>query len=145
MKPRYWIGVVSASHVARGVEGGFAQLCHGKAAPLQRMKPGDWLVYYSPKTAMEGGEPLQCFTAIGKVVGDRVYPFQMRPDFTPYRIDIAYLKSRNAPIHPLLPRLSFIKDPKRWGYPFRRGQIEMSRDDCGLIAEAMGVSLDAAT
>jgi hypothetical protein len=28
---RYWTGVVSALHVKWGVEGGFAQLCHGKA------------------------------------------------------------------------------------------------------------------
>ena len=143
MEPRYWIGVVSASHVARGVAGGFAQLCHGKAAPLKRMRPGDWLVYYSPKTAMDGGEPLQCFTAIGKVVGDQVYCFQMTPDFIPYRIDIAYLPGKQAAIHPLLARLSFIKDIKRWGYPFRMGSIEMSREDCALIAAAMGVTFDA--
>lgn len=55
---RYWIGVVSASHVSRGVQGGFAQLCHGKSAPLQRMRPGDWLIYYSPRTDMKEGETL---------------------------------------------------------------------------------------
>lgn len=142
MNPRYWIGVVSQSHVARGVAGGFAQLCHGKAAPLKRMQVGDWLVYYSPKTEMTDGEPLQCFTAIGKVVGNDVYEFAMTPEFVPYRRDIAYLPCTAAPIQPLIPQLSFIKDPKRWGYPFRMGQIEMTRQDCELIAKAMGVSLD---
>ena len=34
--PRAWVGVVSRAHVLRGVEGGFAQLCHGKHAPLSR-------------------------------------------------------------------------------------------------------------
>lgn len=31
--PRFWVGVVSESHVVRGVEGGFCQVCHGKSAP----------------------------------------------------------------------------------------------------------------
>lgn len=31
-----------------GVAGGFAQACHGKKSPLQKMKVGDWLAYYSP-------------------------------------------------------------------------------------------------
>jgi hypothetical protein len=41
-----WLGVVSRAHVQRGVAGGFAQLCHGKAQPLQRMQRGDRLVYW---------------------------------------------------------------------------------------------------
>lgn len=49
---RFWIGVVSKEHVLRGVEGGFCQVCHGKKAPLNRMKKGDYLLYYSPKYQM---------------------------------------------------------------------------------------------
>jgi hypothetical protein len=55
----------------RGVEGGFAQLCHGKRLPLEKMSVGDWLVYYSPRTEMRGGEPLREFTALGRVHGAR--------------------------------------------------------------------------
>jgi hypothetical protein len=69
MFERYWIGVESHKHVKIGVAGGFAQLCHGKSAPLKRMKKGDWLIYYSPKTSMTGA-PLQAFTALGQVCGD---------------------------------------------------------------------------
>ena len=135
--PRYWIGVVSRSHVSRGVLGGFAQLCHGKAAPLKRMKKGDWLVYYSPKEDMEGDTPLQMFTAIGRVVGDSVYEYEMSPDFIPFRRNIHYLESQPASIKPLIKSLSFIKDPIRWGYPFRTGHIEMTEQDFNLIAKAM--------
>jgi len=46
----FWIGIVSRSHVVLGVRGGFAQLNHGKKAPLQRLKAGDGLVCYSPRT-----------------------------------------------------------------------------------------------
>ncbi len=139
---RYWIGVVSLSHVERGVAGGFAQLGHGKAAPLRRMSKGEWLVYYSPKTDFENGEPLQQFTAIGQVTGDSVYEHRMSPDFVPSRLDVRFVKSKPAPIAPLIPRLSFIKDPKRWGFPFRRGQIEMTEDDFHLIASAMKARVD---
>ena len=93
---RYWIGVVSLSHVTRGVQGGFAQMGHGKAAPLRRMSEGDWLVYYSPRTDMSDGEPLQQFTAIGRVTGHTVYEHPMGPDFVPFRRDVKYLKCEPA-------------------------------------------------
>lgn len=46
---KYWIGTVSKEHVLRGVAGGFCQVCHGKAAPLNRMQRGDWLLYYTAR------------------------------------------------------------------------------------------------
>ncbi|WP_225972478.1 EVE domain-containing protein [Ephemeroptericola cinctiostellae] len=137
MVSRYWIGVVSQSHVQRGVAGGFAQLCHGKAAPLKRMKVDDGLIYYSPKTDMSDGLPLQQFTAIGRVVGEAAYEFAMSESFVPFRRDIAYLPAQPTAIQPLLPHLSFIKDIKHWGYPFRTGHFEICRDDFLCIAAAM--------
>lgn len=139
MRPRFWLGVVSASHVERGVAGGFAQLCHGKSAPLAAMRPGDWLIYYSPRTAMEGGSPLQQFTAIGRVVGGEVYPVELAPGFTPFRRDVAYVSCKPAPIQPLLGKLGFIKDPRRWGYPLRAGRLELTEADFKTIAGAMNV------
>jgi len=92
MTVRYWIGVLNFSHVKRGLAGGFAQLSHGKAAALKRMGVGDWLIYYSPKTEMTEGEPLQKFTAIGRVKGADVYEFKMSEEFTPFRREIEYLE-----------------------------------------------------
>jgi hypothetical protein len=135
--PRYWLGVVSRSHVERGVAGGFAQLCHGKRAPLERMRAGDWLIYYSPRTEMDGGVPLQAFTAIGQVTGDAVYERAMSADFVPHRRDVRYVACRPASIVPLVARLSFVKDPKRWGFPLRRGVLPLTAEDFGLIARAM--------
>ena len=57
--PRYWVGVVSKNHVLRGVEGNFCQVCHGKGGPLNRIKKGDYLLYYSPKYDMNGQDKLQ--------------------------------------------------------------------------------------
>jgi hypothetical protein len=114
-----------------------------REAPLRRLRTGDWLVYYSPRTEMGGGEPLQMFTAIGKVVGDSVYPHRMTPDFVPFRRDVAYRRSQPAAARPLLPKLSFVKDPRRWGSAFRRGHLEVTRRDFEVIARAMGVHVDA--
>ncbi|WP_246320881.1 EVE domain-containing protein [Paenibacillus germinis] len=134
---RYWIGVVSKSHVMRGVKGGFAQLCHGKAAPLKRMRQGDWLIYYSPKTDLNGGEPLQAFTAIGQVRDDKVYEYPMSESFIPYRRNIDYYECTDAPAHSLLERMSFTKGNRNWGYRFRMGHFEIDLMDFTIISEAM--------
>ncbi|WP_025846669.1 EVE domain-containing protein [Paenibacillus ehimensis] len=134
---RYWIGVVSASHVSRGVQGGFAQLCHGKSAPLRRMRPGDWLIYYSPRTDMKNGEPLQSFTAIGRVADDRVYEYRMSDSFVPFRRDVRYFPCKEVKIAGLLARLSFTRGNRHWGYKLRTGHFEVPREDFLTIAGAM--------
>ena len=69
----YWIGVVSKEHVDIGVAGSFTQVNHGKAGPLERMRAGDGFVFYSPRTSYPDGDPLQAFTAIGRVRNGTVY------------------------------------------------------------------------
>lgn len=137
MSTNYWIGVVSESHVERGVDGGFAQLCHGKVAALKRMKKGDGLIYYSPKTDLHNGVALQQFTAIGRVVSDIPYQVTMAPDFFPFRHDIEFYPCQKTSIQPLIDRLSFIPDKRRWGYPFRFGHIAVPAADFFFIAHAM--------
>lgn len=134
---RYWIGVASQEHVARGVAGGFCQLCHGKAQPLRRMQRGDWIVYYSPKVLFGGDESCQQFTAIGRVVGDEVYAFEMAPGFVPFRRDIDFISARAADIRPLIHMLDFIQNKSRWGYAFRFGHLEISESDFDVIAQQM--------
>lgn len=139
---RYWVGVASRDHVLRGVQGGFAQLSHGKRASLERMGAGDWLVYYSPKESRNGGEPLQAFTAMGHVGGEADYRFDMGGGFVPFRRGVAYLPAKEeAPIRPLIDRLSFIQNKERWGQAFRSGHFEVRREDFELIASAMGLNL----
>ncbi|MBX4151910.1 EVE domain-containing protein [Paenibacillus lautus] len=136
-RTRYWIGVVSESHVKLGVEGGFAQLSHGKSAPLRRMRKGDWLIYYSPRTEMKSGEALQAFTAVGQVVNDQVYEYPMTASFVPYRRDIRYVPGQQVKIACLLDQLSFTRGNRNWGYAFRYGHFEIKREDFLMIAEAM--------
>ncbi len=137
---RYWIAVASKEHVEKGVEGGFAQVCHGKMGLLNVMKEGDWMIYYSPTNHFGGKEKCQSFTAIGKINSGNPYTFPMSPDFIPWRRDVTFLQKREAPIHPLLDHLSFIKDKQKWGFPFRRGCFEISPSDGSLIAHAMGIT-----
>lgn len=136
---RYWIGVASHEHVQRGVEGGFAQVCHGKIGTLKDMSKGDWLIYYSPTFTFGGKDPCRHFTAIGTVDYGDPYTFEMSKDFIPWRRNITFLQSQVCPIEPLLENLVFIKDKKKWGFPFRRGSFEICHSDFELIAKSMGV------
>ena len=139
-RPRAWIGVVSRAHVQRGVTGGFAQLCHGRQSPLARMSVGDWLVYYSPRTAFPDGAPLQAFTALGRVVGARAYTVDMGAGFVPYRRDVAYVNGvRDVPIREV-GGLEFVARRSGWGLLARRGHFEIAMADLRRIARAMGAS-----
>ena len=66
----YWVVTASADHAARGRAEGIVQANHGKDGPVRRMKPGDGVVIYSPRTTFPDGPPLQAFTLIGRIAGD---------------------------------------------------------------------------
>ncbi|MCB0166341.1 MAG: EVE domain-containing protein [Anaerolineae bacterium] len=141
MSTKYWIGVAVKDHVLAGVQGGFGQLGHGKHKPVERLNPGDWLVYYAPRTQLENGDKVQAFVALGQIQPGQPYQVAMSADFSAWRRDIAYRNVQEADIHPLLERLRFIDDPRYWGMKFRRSVFEIDRDDFTIIAEAMGVQL----
>ena len=138
----HWIGVVSRSHVLRGVAGGFAQMNHGKQAPLKRMKAGDGLIYYSRRESYPDGAPLQSFTALGFIRTGEVYAYDMTadgvPGFVPWRIEVDFLPAQSVPIKPLIAQLEFIKDKTHWGAAFRFGQVQIGKADFERIAQAMG-------
>lgn len=134
---RYWIAVVSKDHTLRGAAGGFMQVCHGKRAPLQRMKQHDWLIVYSPKESMHGDVKCQAFTAIGQTADDEVYPFKMTEEFIPFRRNIKFYDCRETPILPLIDKLDFIRNKNRWGYAFRFGFLEIGEHDFNLITATM--------
>ena len=132
-----WINVVSRDHVQAGIQGGFTQAGHGKASGLKRLNPGDWLVFYSPKTSLKGGERLQALTAIGSVADDELYQVKMARGFVPWRRNVTFVDCIETPIGPLIDSLSFIEDKKRWGYVFRFGLFEIPLGDFELIKRAM--------
>ena len=137
----YWINTVSKSHVVLGVAGGFTQADHGKNTRLKNLRKGDWLVFYSPRTELRDGEPLQAFTAIGRIADEAPWQVEMNPGFHPWRRKVDFVESREAAIRPLSESLSFIEDKQRWGYPFRVGLFEVPEADFFRIAAAMGVEV----
>jgi hypothetical protein len=130
-----WLGVVSADHVARGVGDGIAQIGHGKKGGLARMRPGDLLVYYSPRD-MFGGSALRAFTAVGRVVDDEVWqadeggfwPWRRRVDYDP--------DATTVPLAAVQDDLDHCRDP-HWGYRLRRGLVELSDHDAAVLVDAL--------
>jgi len=139
---QYWLVVVSRDHVEKGKNLGIVQANHGKAAPMKRMRPGDLIVFYSPKKEFHGSEPLKKFTAIARVREGDVYQGDMGDGFTPDRRDVEYLPCEEAEIQALIPDLTFIKNKKSWGFVFRFGFFEIPEKDFQTIASSMRVVMD---
>lgn len=134
---KYWLGIVSKDHVLIGVQGKFAQVCHGKKGPLKRLQRNDWLVYYSPKQSLDSDNPIQEFTAIGKVSDDDVYEFEMNATFKPFRRKVDYLANTRAlRIADVKSSLELTTTPN-WGYQLRFGLLELSEHDFGIIHNKM--------
>jgi predicted RNA-binding protein len=130
---KYWINTISRDHVMRGVEGEFTQANHGKPTMLKRLKKGDWIIFYSPKTNYKDGQPLQAFTAIGQVKDEELYQVEMAPGFVPWRRNMDFKKCREIPIKSLVGDLSFIKDKTHWGYMFLFGLFQIPKEDFELV------------
>lgn len=138
---KHWLGVVCRDHVRRGTERGIAQLGHGKRDGVARLTAGDRLVYYSPRTSLRDGAPLQAFTAIGTVTDDEIWQAH-EGDFHPWRRRVDYLPTAaEIPIRSL--RLDLTAEPD-WGYQLRRGLIPLTEHDFNEIHAAMLVQASPA-
>ncbi len=137
----YWINTISLDHVMQGVNGGFTQAGHGKAGMIKNLSDGDYIIFYSPRTSLNNGEPLQEFTAAGRITDTEPYQATVSESFHPWRRRVNFLPCRPVSIRPLIESLEFIKDKKKWGYPFRRGLFQINRKDFELITKAMEMKL----
>ena len=134
---KYWINTVSREHVKIGREGGFVQSGHGKESPLKRMSKGDAVIFYSPKTSLKDGEPLKKFTALARLIDDHIYQVTVSNTFKPYRRNAKYFRCQEADILPLIASLNFITNKKSWGFRFRFGLFEITKEDFEIITRAM--------
>ena len=137
MKNKYWIAVVSKEHVVNGINWGIMQVCHGKKAPLKRIKKNDLIVFYSSKIKMQDKVSYQKFTAVAKAIDDEIYQVKMFENFEPFRRKVKFLECQETEIKPLINHLDFIQNKKSWGYPFRYGLLEISKKDFDLITNKM--------
>ncbi|MGI8896400.1 MAG: EVE domain-containing protein, partial [Casimicrobiaceae bacterium] len=92
------------------------------------------------RPSLPDGEPLQSFTAIGSIASGEIYQVEMSPDFKPFRVDVRFSTCREAPIKPMIDKLSFITNKTHWGAGFRFGHLKIPATDFALIAKAMGCS-----
>ncbi len=130
----HWLGVVCRDHVHRGTERGIAQLGHGRRDGLARLTAGDGFVYYSPRTSLRDGAPLQAFTALGVVADDEIWQAH-EGDFRPWRRRIDYLPDvTETPIRSL--SLDLTAQPG-WGIQLRRGLVPLTAGDFDRIRTAM--------
>jgi len=134
---KYWIAVASKDHADIGISNGIIQANHGKEAPLKRMHKGDRVIIYSGKEKFGEDSKYQKFTAIGEIIDDEIFQFQMNKDFKPFRRKVSYVPCKEVSIVPLISMLSFIKNKSSWGYPFRFGLLEISEQDFKLISKKM--------
>ena len=137
----HWVAVASAEHVAVGRAQGFMQVGHGKGAPLKRLHAGDSVAYYSPVRVFGTKDVCQAFTAVGVVRDERVYQGDMGNGFHPFRKDVDWLPSHDAPIRALLEALSFTRGKTNWGYAFRFGLLKVTDADMDVIIHAMNAKV----
>ena len=136
-----WVGVASREHVHFGIEGGFAQFCHGKQGPARRPRRGDVVLYYSGQERFGEKSPCQKFTALGVIEDDEPTTVEQFPGFFPWRRSVKWLHRAEAPIRPLIDRLAFLGDKRTWGAKFRFGFLEIPMVDVRLLAREMGVEV----
>jgi EVE domain len=134
---KYYIAVASKDHIKNGVEGGFMQANHGKSTSLKKLRTGDWIIFYSPKTYFEKEDKCQCFTAIGEIEDEELYEGVMSAGFYPFRRNVKFYESEETSIIPLIEKLDFILDKKKWGFSFRFGFLEISEKDFLFIKSKM--------
>ena len=119
------------------------QVCHGKAAPLRRLSPGDRVAYYSPTETFGGRDRLQAFTAIGVVAPRLPYQADMGGNVRVFRRDVLWSEAIEMPVRPLLGCLAFARDNPNWGYQLRFGLFRIEAEDMRTIASAMRATLPA--
>ncbi len=137
MNPANWIAVACAEHVARGVAGGFMQVCHGKSGPLARIRPGDRIAYYAPTRTMGGKDRLQSFVATGIVQPGTPYQVTMAPNFHPFRRDVHYTHTGTLPVHTLLTHPTFALTTPGWGGKLRFGLLKIDAASMDMIEEGL--------
>ena len=137
MKTKFWIAVVSKKHVIKGMNWSILQVCHGKKAPLKRIKKDDFVIFYSSKKDIKDKKPFQKFTAIAKAIDNEIYQIEQFKGFEPFRRKVDFIDCEETEIRPLINELDFIPNKKSWGYPFRYGLLEISKKDFKLVASKM--------
>lgn len=133
----YYLGIAEKNYVEMCVERGVVVLGIDGPSGVRKLKPGDGVVYYSPKTAPDG-EVLRSFTAIGEVVGESEYEMSFDSGTQLWVRNVEWKDgARQISIYDHLDALSWIKKPKNWGFYMRGSHRAIPGEDFALISGAM--------
>ena len=133
----HYLGIAEKIHVDLVVDAGVVVLGLKGPNGVRKLRPGDGVIYYSPKTAPDG-EVLRSFTAVGTVLGDMEYErdfpsgtklWVRAVDWHPVVGDVS--------IYDLLKDLSWIKKPKNWGFYMRGAHRAIPEADFNLISKRL--------
>jgi hypothetical protein len=102
---RYWIVVLAQDRVELARAGGYVQPYQARASMIERLREGDGLPFYSPRSADPKGEPVQAFTALAHVTGADGYRAELPYGSVSIRVRVDYAATHVAPVKPLLDQL----------------------------------------
>ncbi len=134
---KYWINTIYKNHVMVGKQEGFVQAGHGKEAAVKKLQLNDRMIFYSPKTSLQDGKPVQAFTAVAKIKDNNIYPVLVNENFWPYRRNAEYENCQEVPIKPLIEQLEFITNKKHWSLKFSSSLFEINQHNFELIYKLM--------
>ncbi|VEJ44873.1 Uncharacterised protein [Bartonella vinsonii] len=137
-KMKHWIAVISQDHARLAAKLGFLQICHGKAAPLQKTSKGDEVFIYCPRSEMGTGKILQTIEFQCVFKDNHIYQVEQVPDFKPFRKDAVFNKQAKPVVLKEVQSLEFLSNP-HWGMLARRGFFEITTHDATQIRKAMGI------
>lgn len=131
----FYLISASRDHVLSAREQSIVQANHGVKAPLQRMRPGDGVVFYSARHQLRGKEPCQRFTAIATVADGDVYQERVSETWKPWRRPAVFDEHfREIDVKEVLGRLECLgRGRGSWGVYLRRGFIKMSGTDWEVL------------
>lgn len=135
MNHHYWVTTAALEHVHIVKEKGYTQVNMGPKEPLEKMKQGDWILYYSPTVYYKQPESLcQKFSGISKLIDEKIYPQDPKDPI---------LWRRNAQFYNCIPHhaqqfhtfVDFLKQHDYWVDAFKKSVFEISQSDFLYIAK----------
>lgn len=137
MMRQYWVSKAAQEHVKVVQDKGYTQVNMGPRGPLEKMNPGDWILYYSPTVYYAQDEPVcHQFTGIACVNDQRVYPQGgLFPDR--WRRNVEFFECEPIHVQHFVGKVTFLPEQKNWQDTLEESIFQITRDDFITIVEAI--------
>lgn len=134
----FYLISASRDHVLSARKQSIVQANHGVKAPMERLRPGDGVAFYSARHQLKGKEPCQRFTAMATVADGHVFQERVTETFKPWRRVAVFEEGfKEIDINDVLGDLECLgKGKGKWGVYLRRGFIRMTRLDWEVLVAA---------